>query len=55
MDVCEDIGAGVDEDLGAAFEPQSVLREREFPALQHGAHGAIGNDDPVVHGIEELL
>ena len=55
VDVREDVRARVVEDLVAAFEPQEVFLERQFPALQHGAHRAIGNDDPVVHRVQELL
>ncbi|MCY1230146.1 hypothetical protein D9M72_425470 [compost metagenome] len=55
MDVREDIRAGVIEDLVAALQPQEVLFKGQFPALQHGAHGPIGDDDPVVHGVQERL
>ena len=55
VDVREDVRARVVEDLVAAFQAQEVLLEREFPALQHGSHRTVGDDDPVVHGIQELL
>ena len=55
MDVREDIRARGIEDLVAAFQPQEVVLERQFPPLQHGAHRPVGNDHPVVHRIQERL
>ncbi|GAA3401709.1 hypothetical protein GCM10011577_37670 [Pseudarthrobacter polychromogenes] len=55
MDVREDVRAGVVQDFVAAFEALEVFLERQVPALQHGAHGAVGNDDAVVHGVQKLL
>lgn len=55
MDVREDIRAGVVEDLVATLQPQEICLERQLPPLQHGSHGAIGNDHPVVHGVQEFL
>jgi hypothetical protein len=55
MDVREDIRARDIEDLVAAFQPQEVVLKRQLPALQHGAHRPVGNDDPLVHCIEQLL
>ncbi|BCW08576.1 hypothetical protein NtRootA1_47140 [Arthrobacter sp. NtRootA1] len=55
MDVPDDIRARVVEDLIAAFQSLEIRVQAEFPALQHGAHGAIGNDDALVDRIQERL
>ena len=55
VDVGEDVRSRVVEDLVAAFEAQEVLFKGQVPTLQHGAHRAVGNDDPVVHSVQEFL
>jgi hypothetical protein len=55
VDVREDVRARVVEDLVAAFQPQEVVFERQLPPLQHGAHRPIGNDDPLVHCVQQRL
>ncbi|GAA2140734.1 hypothetical protein GCM10009825_28720 [Arthrobacter humicola] len=55
MNVRENIRTRRIEDLVAAFKAQEVVLERQLTPLQHGAHRSIGNDDPVVHCIQQLL
>ena len=55
VDVRDDIRAGGVEDLVAALELLEVVLERQVPPLQHGAHRAVGDDDPVVHRIQQRL
>ncbi|BCW20570.1 hypothetical protein NtRootA9_32780 [Arthrobacter sp. NtRootA9] len=55
MDVCDDVRPGVIEDLVATLEILEVFLEREVPALQHGAHGPVRNDHPLVDRVQEFL
>ena len=55
MDVRDDVRPRDVEDLVAALELLEVVLERRVAALQHGAHRPIGDDDPVVHRIQQLL
>ena len=50
----DDVGAGDVEDLVAALEAGEVVEDQVgCGGLQHGAHGAVGDDDPLVEGVEE--
>ncbi|BCW38285.1 hypothetical protein StoSoilA2_43410 [Arthrobacter sp. StoSoilA2] len=55
MNVGDDVRAGVVEDFVAAFKILEVRVQGQFPVLQHGAHGAIGDDDALVHRIKKGL
>ena len=56
MDVEDDIGAGEDEILVAAFERGSAeIGGGEVALLEHGAHGAVEHEDAGGEGIFERL
>ena len=46
MNSAHDVGPGDVQNLVAALEPLEVV-EVEFEPLQHGAHRAVGDDDPM--------
>ncbi len=52
MDVPDDVGAGVVEDLVAALEPGEVV-ERQVGVLQHRAHGTVRDDDTLGERVEQ--
>lgn len=55
MDLRDDVRARVVEDFVAAFHALEIILKRQLVPLQHGAHGAVSNNDPLVHGIQQLL
>ena len=46
MNGADDVGPGDVQYLVAALEPLEIV-EVELEPLQHGAHGAVGDDDPM--------
>ena len=48
----DDVGPGDVENFITALKPLEVL-QRGCSVLEHGAHGAIGNDDAVRHFLEQ--
>ncbi len=52
VDRADHVRTGVVEDLVAAFEAREVV-EHQVGGLQHGAHRAIGDDDPFGQGVQE--
>jgi hypothetical protein len=56
VDAGDDVGAGVVEDLVAALEPGEVVEQQVAAVagiLEHGAHRAVRDDDPLLEGVEE--
>ncbi|GFG55019.1 hypothetical protein MAGR_64600 [Mycolicibacterium agri] len=53
MNLLDDIGAGLVEDLVAALELIEVV-EGEIRRLQLGAHGAVTHQDPLRQSVEEV-
>ncbi len=52
VNVPDHVGPGVVEDFVAAFEAREVV-EHEIGGLQHGAHRAVGDDDPIGKGLQK--
>ena len=52
VDGADHVGPGDVEDLVAALEALEVV-ERQVRGLQHGAHRAVGDDDPFGEGVAE--
>ena len=52
VDRADDVGAGVVEDLVAALVALEVV-EREVVGLQHGAHGAVRDEDPLLQSLKQ--
>lgn len=56
MDISDDIGPCIDEDLVAALEAWAAeIFRSEISCLDHSAHGAIADEDALLEDVLERL
>lgn len=53
VDLTQDVGSGVVEDLITAFEAEEVIFHVEVKGLQLGTHGAIADEHVVAESVKE--
>ena len=54
VDGADHVGPGVVEDLVAALEAREIV-EHQIRGLQHRAHRAVGDDDPVAQSLQKTI
>src|SRR6516225_9369352 len=54
VDLADQVGAALVEDLGAVLEPEKVALDVEIERLYSGAHRAVAEHDPVGEVIEKM-